>query len=359
MGFDFSLLTYKQKALFTELAFLFAVCILIPFFIGLQIFSNFSWTIGLICVTALGFPSVILFYRWLLPVTFGKKRYWLFLLLFPVYIIIYELNSRLGAIAVIHFPFIPAEYRHNLESGHPKEFVGHWFNQTIGYTCLVLLANTSLYVVLRLLKNQRTVYQLETDKLKLELKHLKSQVQPHFFFNTLNNLYALSVKGSAKTSAMIASLSIIMRYVLYETDREKVALEREINFITNYVQLEKIRHDEPNLIDFAVQGDPAFVEIEPLLFLPLIENAFKHALQKDMPGKYVKMAMVVDDDELVFQISNSKQTTSLSLQVPIEGGIGLKNVKKRLELLYPGSHQLEVDGGGDIFNVILTIKLKQ
>lgn len=359
MSFDFSSLSYKKKALFTELIFLFVVCILIPFFMGLQIFSHFSWTISLICVTALGFPSVILFYRWLLPVTFGKKRYWLFLLLFPVYLVIYEINTRLAAITVIQLPFIPAEYRHNLESGHPREFVGHWLTQTIGYTCLMLLANTSLYVVLRLLKNQHTLYLLETEKLKLELIHLKSQVQPHFFFNTLNNLYALSVKGSVKTSAMIASLSIIMRYVLYETDREKVPLEREINFITSYVQLEKIRHDEPSLIEFAVQGDPAFVEIEPLLFLPLIENAFKHALQKDIPGKYVKMAMVIDDDELVFQISNPRQTIPVNQQVPMGGGIGLKNVKKRLELLYTGNYQLEIDAGGNTFNVILTIKLKR
>ncbi len=358
MGFDFSSLTYKQKAKLIELVFLLAVCILIPLFIGLQIFSNFSWTVGLICVTALGFPSVILFYRWLLPVTFGKKRYWLFLLLFPAYVVIYELNTRLAAITVIQLPFIPAEYRHNLESGHPTEFFGHWFNQTIGYTCLMLLANTSLYVLLRLLKNQHTLYQLETDKLKLELIHLKSQVQPHFFFNTLNNLYALSVKGSAKTSAMIASLSVIMRYVLYETEREKVPLEREINFITSYVQLEKIRHDEPSLIEFAVQGDPTFTEIEPLLFLPLIENAFKHALQKDIPGKYVKMAMVIDDDELVFQTSNPKLKNSINSPVQNGGGIGLKNVKKRLALLYHTRHLLEIDDIGDTFNVILTIKLK-
>ncbi|MEO6631404.1 MAG: histidine kinase, partial [Mucilaginibacter sp.] len=180
----------------------------------------------------------------------------------------------------------------------------------------------------------------------------------HFFFNTLNNLYALSVKGSGKTSAMIASLSVIMRYVLYETEREKVPLEREINFITSYVQLEKIRHDEPSLIEFAVQGDPTFIEIEPLLFLPLIENAFKHALQKDIPGKYVKMAMVVDDDELIFQTSNPKQKSIANQVVPGEGGIGLKNVKKRLALLYPGRHLLEIDDTGDTFNVILTIKLK-
>ena len=145
MGFNFNTLPYRRKALYTELVFLFIVCLLIPLFIGLQIFSHFSWTIGLICVTALGFPSVILFYRWVLPVTFGKKRYWLFLLLFPVYVVIYELNTRLGAITVIHLPFIPAEYRANLQSAHPEDFSDFKINQTIGYTCLMLLANSSLY----------------------------------------------------------------------------------------------------------------------------------------------------------------------------------------------------------------------
>jgi LytS/YehU family sensor histidine kinase len=158
---------------------------------------------------------------------------------------------------------------------------------------------------------------------------------------------------------MIADLSAIMRYVLYETEHEKVPLEKEINFIESYVQLERIRHDEPGLIDFAVQGNPALIEIEPLLFLPLIENTFKHALQKDMPGKYVKIALVVDDDELVFQTSNPKQKTEIHQPEINGGGIGLKNVKKRLDLLYPGRHLLEIDAEGETFNVILTINFKQ
>ena len=265
MSIQISNLTYKQKARLTEASFLFVVCVLIPLFIGLQIFDKFSWTVGLIIATALNFPSVILYYRWLLPVIFDRKRYWLIPILFPAYVVFYEINSRLSSIVVIHMPFIPLEYRQNLESGHPYD-LSHLFHQTIGYSCLIWLANTSLYVVLRLLKNQHTLYQLETDKLKLELAHLKSQVQPHFFFNTLNNLYALSVKGSTKAPAMIANLSSIMRYVLYETEHEKVPLEKEINFINSYVQLERIRHDEPELIDFAIQGNPQNIEIEPLLF---------------------------------------------------------------------------------------------
>ncbi|MDB4920626.1 sensor histidine kinase [Mucilaginibacter sp.] len=359
MQTSLSSLTYKQKSLLTEVFYLFIICVMVPLTIGLQIFDKFSHTLSLILVNLLHLPGILLFYRWLLPATFGKGKYWLFFLLFPVYIIVYELNGRLSSILVSVLPFVPKAYRESLASAHPQDFTITYIIQNLGWTCLVLLAATSLYVIRQLFKNQHAMFQLETDKLKLELTHLKSQVQPHFFFNTLNNLYALSVKKSSKTSAMIADLSAIMRYVLYETEHEKVPLEKEINFINSYVQLERIRHDEPNLVDFAVQGNPTLIEIEPLLFLPLIENAFKHTLQKDLPGKYVKIALVIDDDELVFQTSNPKQKTGMHQPEINEGGIGLKNVKKRLELLYPGRHQLEIDKAGETFNVILTISFKK
>ncbi|OCX54286.1 hypothetical protein BEL04_08490 [Mucilaginibacter sp. PPCGB 2223] len=358
MGIHFSSLSYKQKALLTEALYLFVVCILIPLFIGLQIFDKFSWTIGLVIVTAFSLPSIILFYRWVLPVIFDKKRYWLSLILFPAYIVIYELNERLAAIAVIHMPFIPAQYRHNLQMASPTTFSGHWLNQTVSYTCLMLLANTSLYVVLRLFKNQHKLYTLENDKLKLELTHLKLQVQPHFFFNTLNNLYSLSVQGSPKTSPMIADLSAIMRYVLYESQQEQVLLQKEVDFMKSYIELERIRHDNPEIIDFAIQGDTSHILIEPLLFLPLIENAFKHSLAKDIPGKYVKVVLAADDDELIFQITNPVLQSQSTVVVPETGGIGLKNVKKRIELLYPGRHQFDISTDEETFTVTLTIKLK-
>jgi two-component system LytT family sensor kinase len=356
MQFSPASLTYKQKALLTELVYLFIICVMVPLTIGIQIFDKFSHTLSLILVNILHLPTIFLFYRWLLPFTFGRKKYGLFFILFPFYVVVYELNSRLSQLAVGVMPFVPKEYRANLLSAHPLDFTVTYFVQNFGWTCLVLLAATSLYMVRQLFKNQETLFHLENDKLKLELTHLKSQVQPHFFFNTLNNLYSLSIQGSSKTSPMIADLSSIMRYVLYESENEKVPLEKEINFIKSYVQLERIRHDEPNIIEFAVQGNTALHEIEPLLFLPLIENAFKHALQKDIPGKYVKIALVADEHELVFQIANPKHKSHPAEQGVNDGGIGLKNVKKRLELLYPGRHQLEIDTEDETFNVLLTIK---
>ena len=300
-------------------------------------------------------PVIILFYRWLLPFTIGRKRYGLFILLLPVYFVFYEINARLSSIIGIHMTLLPERYRNNLAKAHPENFSVHYIHQTLEYTLLVLLAVTSIYMVRQAYKKQHQLYMLENDKLRLELNQLKSQLQPHFFFNTLNNLYALSTQGSTQTSSMIVNLSNIMRYVLYESEHEKVPLEKEVNFIKNYIELERIRHTLAD-IEFDLQGNPGNIEIEPLLFLAIIENAFKHSLATDIPGKYVKMVLAVDEDELIFQITNSCLENYSSQSLTETGGIGLKNMKKRLELLYPGRYQLDVDRHDGIFTVFLTIR---
>ena len=348
-------LTHTQKSLLTEIVCLFIISVVIPFVNGTQIWpGNYANIFSLVLLTSLQTPSIILFYRFLLPFTIGRKRYGLFVLLLPVYLVVYEINARLTSITAIHLYFLPAAYRHNLEKVHPENFSVNYVHQTFEFTFLVLLAVTSLYLVRQGYKKQHEVYLLENDKLKLELNNLKSQLQPHFFFNTLNNLYALSTQGSPKTSLMIADLSDIMRYVLYESEQETVLLSQEIQFIKSYMALERIRHTDPNAIHFFVQGNTEARRIEPLLFLPLIENAFKHCLAKDIPGKYVKMVMSVDEEELIFQVSNpyiEEQDTNVK-----KGGIGLFNSKKRLELLYPGRHQLDIDRQNNIFTIILTIR---
>jgi len=354
MSFSFSSLSYKQKSLVAEISYLVFIGILSPFVVGLQIFSYLSFTLSLVLVNILGMPSIILFYRVYLPYTVGRKRYFLALLLFPVYIFVYELNLRLGGITVIHMPFIPQGYRDNLIAGHPEDFTHGYFNQSFGYTCLVLLAATSIYVVKLLFKNQDNLYTLETEKLKLELNHLKSQVRPHFFFNTLNNMYSLSVLNSPKTPQMITDLSGIMRYVLYETGNEKVTLEEEVNFIKSYINLENLRHNQSDIIDFSVQGDIKGIMIEPLLFLPLIENTFKHSLHKNIPDKWVKLVLSVDEDELIFQTTNPVSQVS-KINDKLQGGIGLMNVKQRLKLLYPGKHDLIIHDEADNFTVTLVI----
>jgi two-component system LytT family sensor kinase len=356
MRFSLSTLNYQQKSLTAELAYLVFICVLSPFAVGLQIFSKLSYILSLVLDNLLLLPVILLFYRIYLPLTVGRKRYLLFLFLLPVYLLLYELNSRLSSISLIHLSFIPEGFRNNLAGAHPENFTKGYFNQTIGYTSLVLLAASSLYIVKLLFKNQHSLTTLETEKLKMELIHLKAQIQPHFFFNTLNNMYSLSVQHSSETPKMITDLSAIMRYVLYETRQEKVPLIQEVEFIKSYIRLENLRHTQLNLIDFSVQGDINSVKIEPLLFLPLIENTFKHTLHQDMAGKWVKLVLTVDEDELIFQTANSKFMTN-NLPNKSHSGIGLTNVQKRLNLLYPGKHELVIHDENDSFTVTLVIHM--
>jgi hypothetical protein len=355
MFFSFSSLDYKQKSFLAEIIFLVFISVLSPFAVGLQVFSKISFTLSLVLLNILQAPVIILFYRIYLPFTIGKKKYFLALFLLPVYIMLYEFNGRLASIVEIAMPFIPKDYRdYNLIPAHPEDFTKGYFNESIGYTALVLLSATSLYVVKLLFKNQHHLYSLETEKLKLELNHLKSQVQPHFFFNTLNNMYSLSVQSSPKTPQMITDLSGIMRYVLYETRNEKVSLQQEVDFIKSYINLENLRHDKSDIIDFSIQGNVEEVDIEPLLFLPLIENTFKHALHKNISDKWVKMALSVDETELIFQTTNPKTAVNES-NIKSQGGIGLKNVMQRLKLLYPNKHELIIHDDNDSFTVTLVI----
>jgi len=325
--------------------------------VGLQVFTlnKIPFTLSLVLLNVLSAPAIVLFYRIYLPVTVGKKRNLLAFLLFPVYIMAYEISLRLQSLALIHLPFIPQEYKNNLEAGHPEDFSTGYFHQTIGYTSLVLLAATCLYIARLFFKNQHRVITLETEKLKLELNLLKSQVQPHFFFNTLNNLYSLSIQTSPLAPKMITDLSQIMRYVLYETRHDKVSLRQEVNFIKSYINLENLRHDQ-SVIDFSIQGNIESTIIEPLLFLPLIENTFKHALHNNIPEKSVKLILSVDNDELIFQTTNPKPLLS-STKDEVYTGIGLTNVQKRLQLLYPGQHELVIHEEDGNFTVTLIIHL--
>jgi two-component system LytT family sensor kinase len=357
MPSSFSTLTYQQKSIVAEITYLLVIGVLSPLAVGLQTFSWISYTLSYVLLNIMGLPVLLLFYRVYLPQTIGRRRYLLAAVLFPFYILLYELSDRLCMLALINLPFIPAGYRDAIRGAHPENLTSTRFNEHFGYTTLVLLAATSLYVVKLLFKNRHRLNTLETEKLKLELNHLKSQVQPHFFFNTLNNLYSLSVQGSPKTPLMINDLSGIMRYILYDTRNDKVPLRQEVEFINSYIRLENLRHTREDIVDFAVQGDIRGILIEPLLFLPLIENTFKHALHQEIPDKWVKLVLAADDEELIFQASNPQPAVRQGYDKS-RSGIGLHNVRQRLALLYPGRHELVIHDEEDIFTVNLTIKVK-
>ncbi|WP_394749256.1 sensor histidine kinase [Spongiimicrobium salis] len=192
---------------------------------------------------------------------------------------------------------------------------------------------------------------IKSEKSKAELELLKSQVNPHFFFNTLNNLYALTVKHSEKAPEVILKLSDMMRYTIYEGKNERVKLSEEITYLKNYIALHEIRHQKNVSIQFEHHVLPDD-EIAPLLFIILLENAFKHGVEKLTNGAYVQIKLYSDQKQIHFFIENNFDDS----ESEEEKGIGLENLKRRLLLIYPDSHQLHIDRDITKFKVDLILK---
>ncbi|RYY92392.1 MAG: histidine kinase, partial [Chitinophagaceae bacterium] len=271
-----------------EAAFLLLLTVLIPAAVGLQVFDRLAYTLCLVGLSMLHLPSLLLLYKYYLPQMLLRRRYGLLVALLPVYIFIYELNARLSYYIYMRLPFIPAGYREKLQGAH-FDSIPPLLIQNLDYTLLILLAAAGFLFMRDSQRRQQDLAVLQADKWRLELESLQAQVQPHFFFNTLNNLYALSLQASPRTPVMIAHLSGIMRYVLYEARNGQVPLAKEIAFLHSYLDLERIRHEREDAIRFAVQGRPEGHLVEPLLFLPLVENCFKHSLQQAIPGNSIEL----------------------------------------------------------------------
>lgn len=209
---------------------------------------------------------------------------------------------------------------------------------------IIPFANARLFVVIgftylvRSLQQDDQMKRMKEAQIIAEMTYLKAQLQPHFFFNTLNNIYALALKTSLYTAPMIAKLSEMMRYIIYESEQPKVPLSREIEFLRHYVEVEKIRYNAVTDIQFDVQVQLPDYQIPPLLLLPLVENAFKHGLQDEVGVGYVHIVLYASERELVLQVKNSKPKHR---PVAMEG-LGLKNLKKRLDLVYLNQYQYEI-----------------
>jgi hypothetical protein len=226
---------------------------------------------------------------------------------------------------------------------------------TTGQFMLIPFLNITWFWVLAILIRFSTDWfrqkQLEKEKenqqLKTELDFLKAQVNPHFFFNSLNNLYALALKQAPETPETILKISEIMRYMLYETDVAQVPLRREVDIINTYISLQQLKTKSAGYPPIIVTGDMGNLQIEPLLLLPLAENVFKHGT---MP-----LTIVLQVSPASVQLTTSNQMRKETNA--IAGGIGLTNLKRRLSLLYPGAHQLELQEKDGTFTAILILNL--
>ncbi len=210
-------------------------------------------------------------------------------------------------------------------------------------------------IVKEWIKNKIIERKLVEEKLSLELKYLKSQINPHFLYNTLNNLYSIALKNNDNETAVgITKLSNIMRFMLSEVDEKMILLEKEIEYLRSYIELQKLRFSDKDDVDinFGIEGDVSETRIAPFIFIVFIENAFKYGINIRKPS-FINIKFTLVNEELKFNIRNSIHYKN---ELP-DSGIGLSNIKERLKLLYHDNYNLVINSSNDIFNVELIIKL--
>ncbi len=213
-----------------------------------------------------------------------------------------------------------------------------------------------IYIIGDWRKKQQLNEQLIKAKAEAEIKLLKGQLQPHFLFNSLNNIYSLALMKSDLTADSILKLTELLDYLVYRASLEKVALSKEVQLLRNYVELEKLRYGEKLKIEMKLEENIDSIKISPLLLLPFAENCFKHGGVGTDGIFNITIHLQIENSQLLFQIENSKKTKKRIDN--ISGGIGLKNIQQRLQLLYPNEHELKIDDRNDFYKVRLTLNLK-
>lgn len=226
------------------------------------------------------------------------------------------------------------------------------YKASFGHTLL----NTLYALFIRLSADWFVKFQkqkdLEKQNLMTELALLRSQVNPHFLFNTLNNIHSFSLTEPEKSSFAIIKLSEMMRYMLYEANGEKVALEKEVNYVQNLIELHKLRFKDDQFVKLEIIGELGTKQIPPMIFLPFIENAFKHGKQNVKDA--IQIHLKVEESQMIFNCRNFIKSKSDTEKTQL-GGVGLKNIKRRLQLLFPEQHQLSITSDDILYSVELII----
>lgn len=286
-----------------------------------------------------------LFY--LIPNYLTKKRF----LTYCALLILATIILTPLKVIILHFKFSAyPDYQSELRANQYGEFLVMFFMAS---------SSTIVKIISDWVRHLRERQELETQTMQSELRFLKSQINPHFLFNTLNNLYALTLKKSDEAPEIVIKLSEMMRYMLYECNEKRVLLSKEVNYIKNYLDLEMLRQGKNVEINFKVNGTVSNQKIAPLMFIPFLENSFKHGLNNQISLGFVNIELTVENQQVHFFIENSKAE---KLPLPgggnrRSGGIGLVNVRRRLDLLYPENYELQIDDNPKTYAVHLKIKL--
>jgi len=230
----------------------------------------------------------------------------------------------------------------------------HTWSVVVGVLFIVAFVSL-LYFVTEWFALEARAKALENEKLTAELRYLKAQLNPHFLFNTLNNLYYLAYSRSERTPEVVATLAQMMRYMLDEANRPAVELNREIEYLTSYIQLEKLRLNSPIPITLTVAGQPAGRVVTPLIFMAFLENAFKHGVSTTSTQAWVRVHFDLTGSDCCYTVTNSKLPMPTARVSP--AGTGLPNVRRRLALSYPGRHELQIEDRPHEYRIHLRLTL--
>lgn len=257
----------------------------------------------------------------------------------------------LGAI-IVTAPFIYLFFQ-DLPPGYPNSWSEQYVINTVTIVIPFIFLSWLARVTENLVMNTVRKEQLEKQAAEAELHYLKSQINPHFLFNTLNNIHTLVYKQAPAAPEAVMHLASLMRYMLYESNLTTVPLTRELDYLQDYIRLQQLRYKQSSVSDLQVKGDTESIRIAPLLFIHLVENAYKYSPTHLNPGD-IKLRVEMKDNILTFSVQNPVgKLIRNSLEEP--GGIGLPNLRKRLALLYPGQHTLQITNTGETFAAVLRI----
>ncbi len=291
---------------------------------------------------------------WIIPQTLNKKKHLLFLLFATSWL--YLVFSILMVFKYCYLePKFPAFF---------NDWFGHKMTIPERLTSFKLIFREFSFITYPIIilgfisfnRKQQRLLKLEEEKKSMELKVLKNQLNPHFLFNTLNNLYTLTLKKDDKAPEVIAKLSEILDFVLYRCNEDFVSIEKEIALIENYIALEKLRYDENRLTISFTKDIEQSNKISPLVILTFIENAFKHGVINETEKATIKLHLASQKGQITFSIENTKPQNDFT-SISNKSKIGLENVRKQLELLYPKKHQLVIEETQTIFKVKLYLTL--
>lgn len=276
-----------------------------------------------------------------------QKQY---LIYFACVLLVISMGAFIQMAVFILLNTLPPEQKVELVS------LGFFINSAIAITYTVAIT-MSLKLVKYWYEKEQMAKNLEQLNRQTELLYLQAQINPHFLFNSLNSIYGMALKQAEKTPDLILQLSEILRYVLYEGKGQWVSLANEIKYLKCYIELEKTRYEGDLEVSLEVDGEAEDFEIASMLIIPFVENSFKHGLSARTGNLFLRIKVKVENNQLEVEIVNSKPSSHLNSTKPQNyiGGIGIQNVKKRLAMIYPNSHQLTIRDEEDLFYVKLTI----